>query len=126
LGKKINDPERSRDVLYKLTMTDANPAEIFPNDRRQAIKAGGTPNTAILEVKTAGPLDGEAGPESVGPEFLRSNPLITSNDARVIALARKAAGAAAEPWAKAQAINSWVAKNLKNKNFETSFAAADE
>ena len=31
-----------------------------------------------------------------------------------------------DPWAKAQAINKWVATNLKNKNFETSFAPADE
>ncbi|WP_435010663.1 transglutaminase-like domain-containing protein [Tundrisphaera lichenicola] len=126
IGRKINNPETSRDVLYKVTMTDADPASIIPNDRRQSIKAGPEPRTAILEVKTAGPADGASGTDSVDPEFLRSNPMITSDDPRVIALARRAAGSATDPWAKAQAITRWVATNLKNKNFETSFAPADE
>jgi transglutaminase-like putative cysteine protease len=126
LGRKINNPEGSRGVVYKVTMTDADPAQVFPNDRRQTIRATDQPRTAVLEVKTAGPVDGEAGPDSVGPEFLRPNPLVTSDDPRVVALARRAVGQVADPWSKAQAINKWVASNLKNKNFETSFAPADE
>jgi Transglutaminase-like superfamily len=126
IGRKIDNPEGRRGVTYKVTMTDANPVEIFPNDRRQAIRAGENPNSATLEVKTAGPQDGEPGPEAVGPEFLRPNPLITSDDPKVVALARRAVGRSTEPWEKAQAINNWVSKNLKNKNFETSFAPADE
>ncbi len=59
-------------------------------------------------------------------EYLRSNPLVTSDDPQVIRLARKAVGAETDPWAKAQAINKWVAANIKEKNFETSFAPADE
>jgi len=126
IDRKITNPEGSRDIVYKVTMTDADPAQIIPNDRRQAIKAGGEPRTAVLEVKTAGPDDGSPGPEAVDPEFSRPNPMITSDDTRVVALARRAAGAAASPWAKAQAITRWVHANLKNKNFETTFAAADE
>ncbi len=44
----------------------------------------------------------------------------------MVALARKAVGQATDPWAKAQAINKWVYANMKNKNFETGFAPADE
>ena len=126
IGRRINNPEVSRDIVYKVTLTDADPAQVIPNDRRQAIKAGSEPKTAILEVKTAGPQAGSAGPEAVGAEFLRSNPMITSDDARVVALARRAVGVEADPWGKVKAINRWVATNLKNKNFETSFAPADE
>ena len=126
VGRKISNPENSRDVVYKVTMTDADPAQLFPNDRRQTIKANGEPGTAVLEVKTAGPEAGTAGPEAVDPEYLRPNPLITSDDPRVVALARRAVGATADPWAKAQAITKWVATNLKDKNFETTFAPADE
>lgn len=125
IGRKIKNPEDRRSVIYKLTMPDVNPVEIFPNDRRQTVKAA-DPNSATLEVKTAGPDDGEAGPQYVGPEFLRSNPLITCDDQRVVAFARRAVGKTTDPWAKVQAINKWVAKNLTNKNFETSFAPADE
>src|SRR5262249_54253822 len=40
IGRKINNPETSRDVIYKVSMTDGDPAQIIPNDRRQTIKAG--------------------------------------------------------------------------------------
>ena len=126
IGRKIGTPENSRDVLYKVTLTDADPAQIFPNDRRQTIKAGSEPRTAMLEVRTAGPDAGQPGPDAVEPEFLRSNPMITSDDPRVVALARRAVGPATDPWAKTQAITKWVAANLRNKNFETAFAPADE
>ncbi len=126
IGRKINNPETSRNVVYKVTMTDADPAQIFPSDRRQKIKASAEPRTAVLEVKTAGPNVGDAGPSTVEPEYLRPNPMITSDDPRVVALARRAVGTATDPWAKAQEISKWVSRNLKNKNFETSFAPADE
>ena len=126
IGRKISNPENSRDVSYKISLTDANPAELFPNDRRQTIKPGNDPRSAVLEIKTAGPEAGSPGPETVDAEFTRSNPFITSEDSRVVALARRAVGSATDPWSKVQAINKWVAKNLKNKNFETSFAPADE
>ncbi len=126
IGRKITRPEESRSVVYKVTMPEADPGQFFPNDRRQSTKPGPDSHSAILEVKTAGPDDGPAGPETVGPEFLRSNPLVNSDDAGVIALSRRAIGAASAPWAKARAINKWVAVNMKDKNFSTSFAAADE
>ena len=126
IGRKINNPESSRDIIYKVTLANDEPAGLFPNDRRQSIKAGTDPKSGLLEVKTAGPNDGQAGPEAVDAEFLRPNPLITSNDPRVIALAKRAVGNATDPWAKAQAITKWVAANLRDKNFETTFAPADE
>ena len=128
LVRPIAEPEKTRNVVYRVLLSEINPVDVFPNDRRQAVKAGENTNTATLEVKSAGPESGEAGPESVGPEFLRPNPLINSEDARIVAMARLAvtAAKAADPWAKAQAINKWVYRNMKNKNFETSFAPADE
>lgn len=126
IGKKITNPESSRDVVYKVTLADANPADLFPNDRRQALTAGGDPRSATLEIKTSGPEAGEVGPESVGDEFSRPNPFITSDDLKVVALSRRAVGTATDPWEKAKAINKWVSNNLRNKNFETSFAPADE
>ena len=126
LPRKINNPESSRAILYKLTLANAEPSDVFPADRRQTLKAGDGPMTALLEVRTAGPVDGEAGPESVAPEYLQPNAFITSNDPKVISLARQAVGKATDPWAKAQAITKWVAENIKDKNFETTFAPADE
>jgi len=123
--RKINNPESTRDVVYKVTLSDGDPAQVFPADRRQSIKAGSDANTATLEVRTAGPDAGQPGPDAVGPEYLRPNALINSDNPRVMALARRAVGTAVDPWAKAQSINKWVAQNLR-KNFETPFASAEE
>ena len=124
--RKISNPENSRDILYKVSLSDAEPAAFFLNDRRQNLKPGPEPKAATLTVRTAGPTEGEAGPETVGDEYLRSNPLVTSDDIQVIRLARRAVGNQTDPWTKAQAITKWVATNIKEKNFETSFAPADE
>jgi transglutaminase-like putative cysteine protease len=126
LNRKITNPENSRDIIYKVTLANGEPSEVFPADRRQSLKSGPAPMSAVLQVKSAGPGDGQAGPDTVGAEYLRPNPLITSNDPRVVSLARRAVGTNTDPWAKAQAITTWVAKNLKDKNFETTFAPADE
>ena len=128
VARKITNPENSRDILYKVSLTDADPTAFFPNDRRQTLKPNGEARSATLTVRTAGPDAGEAGPVSVDEVYTRSNPLVTSNDAQVIRLARRAVteAGATIPWAKAQAITKWVAANIKDKNFETSFAPADE
>ena len=120
LGRKITTPENSREIVYNVSVGDLDPAEFFPNDRRQTLAS------KTLTVRTAGPPVGTAGPETVGDEYLRPNPLVNSDDFQVVRLARKAVAAATDPWAKAQAITHWVAANMKDKNFETSFAPADE
>ena len=124
--RKITNPENSRDILYKVSLADADPAAFFPNDRRQALKPAAEPRTVTLTVRTAGPTEGQPGEATVGDEYLRPNPLVTSADPQVVRHARRAVGAEADPWAKAQAITKWVAKNITEKNFETSFAPADE
>lgn len=123
---KINRPEATRDVRYRVTLGGEDPAQILPADRRQTLSSGATKNEAILEVKTAGPDAGEAGPGEVDPTFLRPNAMITSRDSRVIELAAKAVGNATDPWEKVRRISKWVAQNLTNKNFEIGFASASE
>ncbi len=126
LGRKITNPEGTRGITYKVTLTDINPAELFPNDRRQTLKPGKTPTSAVLEVVTASPFVGEAGPEQVAAEFLGSNPYITSTDPLVAQHARQAVGRETDAWLKSKLITTWVAKKIRSKNFETTFAPADE
>ena len=57
---------------------------------------------------------------------MKPNALITSDDSRVQSLARRATRGAVDPWQKAQRINHWVFQNMKDKNFEVAFAAANE
>ena len=126
IKRKIPRPETTRDVRYKITLKNDEPAEIIPDDRRQTITPGSTKNEIILQVKTAGPDAGAPGEESVDPAFLRPNAMITSNDPRVIELARQAVGKATDPWEKTKRIEKWVSQNLKDKNFSVTFASASE
>ncbi len=118
--------DQTRMVRYNLTFKDADPASIIPVDSRQSLQAGPTKNSAILEVKTMGPLDGPAGAAEVDAQYLRANPLVTSDDRQVRLLALRATRGVSDPWQKAVKIQSWVHKNMRDKNFSIAFAAANE
>ena len=126
INKKITNPESRRSVTYRVKVKDDDLKELIPNDRRQSLQIGPDRGTGTLQVKTAGPNDGPAGPEVVDSEFLRPNAFVTSEDAKVVALAAKAIGTETDPWQRAIRIEKWVALNLKEKNFKTGFAAASE
>ncbi|WZO96798.1 transglutaminase-like domain-containing protein [Isosphaeraceae bacterium EP7] len=124
--QKIPRSELTRNISYRLRFKGNDPAQFFPTDRRQEAKSAGDGTTATLLVRTAGPQDGQ--PEaSPGDEFLRSNPMINSEDPSVVRLAAKAtASAGNDPWAKAVAIQQFVFKTMKSQNFRTAFAPAHE
>ena len=114
-------------MRYRITLDEDDPTEVLPGDRRQELGRGTRPNEASLVVKTAGPNDGQAGPETVGEEFIKANAMITSRDARIVEMARRAVAGATDPWTKATRIEGgWVSKNLREKNFSVSFAPASE
>jgi transglutaminase-like putative cysteine protease len=123
---RISNPEQTRYVKYRISLKDEDPAQIFPTDRRQTIQRVDTPNTIILEVRTAGPNDGEPSTSEVDAQFLRPNALISSDDGRVRASTTRAVAGSTEPWEKASQINHWVFEKIRDKNFETTFASASE
>jgi Transglutaminase-like superfamily len=138
IGRVISDPEHTSQVKYRITLKSGDPTQIIPTDTRQSVqlltraneassevKTAG-PLVAMLEVKTAGILDGQPGPAEVDAEFLKPNVLITSADSRVVALSEKASRAVVDPWEKALRINHWVFENIRDKNFKVAFAAANE
>jgi hypothetical protein len=122
----LPSPEETRMVRYKLAFKDTDPGQIIPVDSRQSLKAGATKNSAILEVKSMGPLEGQAGPAEVDAQYLRPNVMVTSEDRQVKQLALKATRGVSDPWQKAVRIQDWVFKNITGKNFEVAFAAANE
>ena len=126
INKIIPDPQTTRYVQYRLTLKDGDPAQIFPNDGRQAGQPGPDKNTMILNVFAIGPNDGASGPPKVDDQFLRSNPMVTSDDAEVKRLARRAIGNTSSHWDMAVRIEHWVFANIKDKNFRVAFAPANE
>ncbi len=125
--KRIANSTERRDIRYRVSLPNDDLVEVLPADRRQVVAPEGKDkSTVILEVKTAGPSAGSPNKEEAGPEFLRANALVSSQDSRVKQLAEKATGGATDPWEKACRIAKWVFKNVDNKNFQTTFAPASE
>jgi transglutaminase-like putative cysteine protease len=127
VARKIPNADQTRHVKYRITLKDSEPARVFPADARQSLSgAGAGQPTAILEIRTAGLLDGEAVTGEVPAEYLRPNALVSSDDIRVRSLAQRVTRGVSDPWEKATAINKWVFQNIREKNFKQAFAAAGE
>jgi Transglutaminase-like superfamily len=126
VSARMTNPDKTQYVKYRVALEDADPAAIIPNDARQTVTPQGDKRSAILEVKSLGPLDGPTDPGEVDPSYLRANALVTSEDAEVRRLARQAVGNAVDPWEKVTKITQWVHKSITNKNFNVGFAAASE
>jgi transglutaminase-like putative cysteine protease len=126
VARAIPDSQSAKAVKYQLTLKDGNAAEVIAADSRQTLQPGSSGNTAILEVRRTGPLDGEPGPAEVDPQYTKPNALLTSMDKQVRSLAQAATRGVKDPWQKAVRINDAVYKYVQKKTFEVAFAAASE
>ncbi len=122
--RPIANAEQTTDIVYRVTGSDA--ALVFPSDHRQTSRPGPTRETATLEVKSDSPNSGAQGPETVDATYLAANPLINSEDPIVVEHMKKAVGKRLDPWERAVAIQDWVFRNMRRKNFSTAFAPAME
>jgi hypothetical protein len=125
--RKIPNAEESNHIKYRVTLKDSDPADVFPVDARQSVSPdGASKSSAIIEIKSAGPLDGIAVTEEIDAQYLRPNALVTSDDVRVRSLAQRVTRGRVDPWQKATVINKWVFQNIQGKHFKVAFAAAAE
>jgi hypothetical protein len=126
VASKIPDPELTRHIKYRVTMDGPEPAEVFPGDARQSIQPEKGTSGAILGIQSIGPTDGEAAAGEIDPQYLKPNALVNSDDVRVRGLAQRVTRGLIDPWRKATAINHWVYQNIRDKNFKSAFAAANQ
>jgi hypothetical protein len=125
--QKISNPDQARHVKYRIRLKDSEPAKMFAVDARQSVRAvEPSPNSAELEIKSLGPLEGDAIAGEVDEQYRKPNALINSDDVRVRSLAQRATRGLIDPWEKATAINKWVFENIRDKNFKIAFATAAE
>ena len=81
----LPNADETRMVRYQLSFKDTDPADVIPTDSRQSLQAGPAKDPAvlqtgsdkkiaILEVKSMGPLEGQAGPAAVDSQYSRPMP----------------------------------------------------
>lgn len=122
--KPIARPYATQRVVYRITLPGADPSNVIPKGDSQQV----TPvSEHVAEVTvTALPLTTPSRVGDVADEFLKPTGYLQSDDERVIAHARAAAGALTDPAAIAEAMEIYVHKKLTQKNFSTALASAGE
>jgi hypothetical protein len=125
IERKIPEPEKTRQIKYRVALKSGDLAQTVPSDSRQTVHQSDS-QPFNLEVRSMGPLDGEPGATEVDAEYRKPNVLITSEDRTVANLARRVTNGVHTPWDKASRINHWVFENIRDKNFGVAFAAANE
>lgn len=125
LAYPIPDMHERDSIGYKVTFSgDALPSELVSSDSRQTIKnvEGKTFELYVQSRRKPILMEKE---EKVGPEFLKSNYFINSDDAKVKELAAKAVGTAKTDWEKAKNIEGFVKRYMVSADFTEAMAPAD-
>ncbi|HKB00673.1 MAG TPA: transglutaminase-like domain-containing protein [Gemmataceae bacterium] len=112
-------------IVYRVTFQgDAQPKELVATDARQAIRNVNGKSFELAMTARRGAVTGGAD-EKAGPEFLRSNYFINSDDAEVKKLATRAVGRETDPWKKAQKIEGFVREFMRPADYTEAMAPAD-
>lgn len=126
LPKKLDNAQQTKKVVYKVTIAGANPAEVIQAGPPQTVEKLDAESVGVTVESLREPPATAAGAEKPAAEFLKANSYLQTGDAKVIEFANAAAGDETDPWKIAQAMEAWVHKNLKKKNFSTLLASAGE
>ncbi len=128
LPQPLPNPHRTKEVRYRVELTDDDPAKVFATGPTQAVKSLG-PHTAEVTVRSLRPQDlpavDKAAP-TVAKQYTSANNMLQIDDPRVQAMVREAKGTATSPREVAAALEKFVNRAVTKKNFSQAFATAAE
>jgi len=131
LDRPLPRPHRNRRATYRVTLSDGDPAEVFPTCPSQSVRPIDE-HTAELTVWSVRPeLSGNPDAPSIDADAptdadRRPSSMIQSDDARILELAQQATAGAKTAWQKAVAAERFVHEYLTEKGFSQAFATAAE
>jgi hypothetical protein len=137
VSRPLPDPHATNSVRYRVQLTNDDPAKVFYSGRLQQVttldehtaeiivrrhfreqtEAELTPNSTVDISKSRRPPT---------EEDRAANNLIQSDDAKILEMAKSAAGEEQDAWKVALALETYVKKTIKLKNFSQAFATAAE
>ena len=128
-GPLPDRPHDSRQIRYRVHLDGSDPSEVFVSGPSQQVKRIDA-NTAEVTVYAIRPgrKDGNAAAADDPPTDAdrKPNNFLQSDDARIVADARAAAGAETAPWRVAVALERFVHEAVNLKDFTQAFATAAE
>ena len=122
-------PRETKQVRYRVHLDDGDPARVFVTGPTQCLRSI-DPHTAEITVyairpgESDGNRDVPADPPTDGDR--RPNSLIESDNRLIVTLAKQAAGNEKDPWRVAVAVERFVYREVKKKDFTQAFATAAE
>ena len=130
---KVDPPlaggHRSKEVCYRVHLDGGDPAKVFVTGPTQAVKRidAHTAEVTVYAIRP-GRSDGNRAAPADPPsaDDLRPNTFVESDDPLIVADAKKAAGDEKDPWRVAVALEKFVNREVKDKNFTQAFATASE
>ena len=110
-------------------MEGGDPASVFVTGPSQAVKSidAHTAEVTVYAIRPGQPGGNPAAPpERPTADDRRPNSFIQSDDPLIVADAEKAAGRETDPWRVAVALERYVNREVKNKDYTQAFATAAE
>jgi len=129
LDRPLERPHDARRIRYLVQLDQGDPASVFVNDRAQKVKAADehAADLTVRAVRPETPPDGfSVDTATPAEEFVKANSFIQSDDPRIVAMAREAAGPQIDPWKTAVALEDFVHRKITAKNYSQAFATAAE
>jgi transglutaminase-like putative cysteine protease len=127
LDRPLARPHEARRIRYRVRLEEGDPARVFVNDRAQRVTTVDhhTAELTVRAVRPDTPPDGFAVAAALpADEFRQANRFIQSDDPRIGAMAREAAGNETDPWKTAVALEDFVHRKIATKNYSQVFATA--
>lgn len=128
LARPPADPHHAKQIVYRVHLDGGDPATVFVSDDSQRVTAvdAHTADVLVRAVRPGGLA--KDSPERTAPtdDDRQPNSFIQSDDPKIIAMARDAAGAEQDPWRTAVALERYVHDKVAEKNYSQTFATAAE
>ncbi|HMP58117.1 MAG TPA: transglutaminase-like domain-containing protein [Gemmatales bacterium] len=127
LNRPLADFNATAEATYRVRLKEGDKAPAIPSSDRQKVQPDGPQAVTVQVIGLETPPD--LGPTRFQPPagYLTSNAVLNAKDAIVRRHAQEATRGQSRPWAKAQAIERWVHRQLRGKpESSEGHARADE
>ncbi len=129
VARPLPDAHHTHQVRYRVHLKDGDPAGVFTTGPGQSVTSI-DPHTAEIVVDSIRPgqSDGNrnAPPDAPTEADLHPNTFVQSDDPLIVADAKEAAADLTDPWSVAKALEDYVHRKVRNKNYSQAFASAAE
>lgn len=122
--KSIPNPHRTRQIVYKVTISDVEAADVLPGDGVQTVKKLAA-DTVELTVKSVAISD-EATAGEADPEYLQATRFLQCDDEVILKHVAEAVGEEQQAGKICRLMEHYVSHKLDKKNFSTALASAGE